>query len=245
MTSTRRTALIFGVLYLLTFVFSIAGVLLYNPVLHPAKFMAGVGGDTRVRLGAVCEVLLIIANIGTALVVYPIFRRQFEVLSLGYVAARLVECTFIAIGIVSYLAVVTLHQQSAGGAAGSVLGDAKSLVAVRNWTFVLGPGFVAGLGNGLILGYMMYRSGLMPRGLSVLGLIGGSLICITGLGVVLDVFARGGTAQAIATIPEFLWELSLGIYPIVRGFKASPILEAAPPTSQLSAAGGSPPGAAG
>ncbi len=231
MSPTRRTALIFGVLFLATFVFSIAGVLLYNPVLHPAKFMAGAGGDTRVRLGAVCEVLLIIANIGTAVVVYPIFRRQFEILSLGYVTARLVECTFIAIGIVSYLAVVTLHQTTAGGAAGSLLNDARSLVAVRNWTFVLGPGFVVGVGNGLILGYMMYRSGLMPRGLTMLGLIGGPLICITGLGVVLNVFARGGTAQAIATVPEFLWELSLGIYPIVKGFKASPILEAGLPTS--------------
>ena len=105
--------MVFGVLYLATFVFSIAGVLLYDPVLHPVKFMVGTGGDTRVRLGAVCEVFLIIANIGTAVVIYPIFRRRFEVLSIGYVTARLVECTFIAIGIVSYLAVVTLHPKPA------------------------------------------------------------------------------------------------------------------------------------
>jgi len=227
MSSIRRTAVIFGVLYLATFVFSIAGVLLYNPVLHPAKFMAGAGGDTRVRLGAVCEVFLIIANIGTALVVYPIFRRQYRVLSLGYVTARVMESTFIAIGIVSILAVVTLHQQNLGGAVGAVLNDAKALVAVRNWTFVLGPGFVVGVGNGLILGYMMYRSGLMPRGLAMLGLIGGPLVCITGLAVVLDVIPRGGTVQSIATIPEIVWELSLGIYPIVKGFRPSPILEAA------------------
>jgi Domain of unknown function (DUF4386) len=230
MSSLRRTAVVFGVLYLATFVFSIAGVLFYDPVLHPVKFMAATGGDTRVRLGAVCEVFLIIANIGTAVVIYPIFRRRFEVLSIGYVTARLAECTFIAIGIVSYLAVVTLHQGT-GGAAGSVVNDARALVAIRNWTFVLGPGFVAGLGNGLILGYMMYRSGLMPRGLSMLGVIGGTLICITGLGVVLDVFARGGTAQAIATVPEFIWELSLGIYPIVKGFKPAPIVEAGRSTS--------------
>ena len=224
MSGVRRTAVVFGVLYLATFVFSIAGVLLYNPVLHPVKFMAGTGGDTRVRLGAVCEVFLIIANIGTAVVIYPIFSRRFKVLSIGYVTARLAECTFIAIGIVSYLAVVTLHDGT-GGAAGSVVNDARALVAIRNWTFVLGPGFVAGLGNGLILGYMM------PRGLSMLGLIGGTLICITGLGVVLDVFARGGTAQAIATVPEFIWELSLGIYPIVKGFKPTPIVEAGRSTS--------------
>lgn len=230
MSSSRRTAVVFGVLYLATFVFSIAGVLLYNPVLHPVKFMAGTGGDTRVRLGAVCEVFLIIANIGTAVVIYPVFKRRYEVLSSGYVTARLVECTFIAIGIVSYLAVVTLHPR-APVAAGSLVNDARALIAVRNWTFVLGPGFVAGLGNGLILGCMMYRSGLMPRGLSMLGLIGGTLICITGLGVVLDVFARGGTAQTIATVPEFIWELSLGIYPLVNGFKTSPLDAADPPTS--------------
>ena len=97
---------------------------------------------------------------------------------------------------------------------------------------MLGPGFFAGVGNGLILGYMMYRSGLMPRGLAGLGVIAGSLICISGLGVVLDVIPRGGTAQTIATVPEFFWELSLGIYPIVKGFKASPILDTGLPTSR-------------
>jgi hypothetical protein len=143
----RRTAVIFGALYLATFVFSIAGVLFYNPVLHPAKLMAGAGGETRVRLGAVCDVFLIIANIGTALVVYPIFRRRFEVLSLGYVTARLAECTFIAIGIVSYLAVVTLRHQG-GVTAGSPVNDARSLVAVRNWTFVPVPASLPAWGTG-------------------------------------------------------------------------------------------------
>src|SRR4051794_27447648 len=228
MSSTRRTELIFGGLFLATFVFSIGGLLLYSPVLHPADFMAGTGGDTRVRLGLFSEVLLIVANIGTAVVVFPIFRRQNETLALGYVTARLAESTFIAIGIVSLLAVVTLRQK-AGADAAPLLNDARSLVAVRNWTFVLGPGFVVGVGNGLILGYLMYRSGLMPRGLAMLGLIGGPLICLSGLAVVLDVIDRGGAAQGIATIPEFLWELSLGIYPIVKGFKASPILEAGDP----------------
>jgi uncharacterized protein DUF4386 len=226
--SARRTALIFGVLFLATFVFSIGAVILYNPVLHPEDFMAGNGGDTRVRLGVFFEVLLIVANVGTAVVIFPILRRQNETLALGYVTARLVECTFIAIGVVTLLAVVTLrHQAGDGGDVGSFVADAKSLVAVRNWTFVLGPGFIVGIGNGLILGYLMYTSGLVPRGLAMLGLIGGPLICLSGLAVVLDVIDRGGVVQAIATVPEFLWELSLGIYPIVKGFKPSPILEAA------------------
>ncbi|MBV9214066.1 MAG: DUF4386 domain-containing protein [Actinobacteria bacterium] len=237
MASPRRIAVIFGVLFLATFVFSIGALALYSPALHPARFMAGSGGDTRVRIGLFLEVLLIIANIGTAVVVYPILRRQSEILSLGYVTARLAECTFIAIGIVCMLAVVTLRHDAAGAGAGSLLTGAKSLVAVRNWTFVLGPGFVVGVGNGLILGYLMYRSGLMPRGLTMVGLIGGSLICISGLGVVVDAIPKGGTAQTIATVPEFFWELSLGIYPLVKGFKASPSLEGvhgnAPVTSGL------------
>jgi hypothetical protein len=224
-TPPRKVALIFGVLFLITFVVSIPAVILYAPVLHPAKYIAGTGGDTRVRLGAVLELILIIANIGTAVVVFPILKRQSEILALGYVTARIAECTFIAIGIVSLLAVVTLGHKAAGADAGSLLTTDKALVAVRNWTFVLGPGFVVGVGNGLILGYLMYRSGLVPRGMAMLGLVGGPLVCLSGIAVVLDVIGRGSAAQFVATVPEILWELCLGIYPIVKGFKASPILE--------------------
>jgi Domain of unknown function (DUF4386) len=224
-TPPRKVALIAGLLFLITFVAAIAGVILYAPVLHPAKYIVGAGADTRVRLGAVCELILIIANVGTAVVLFPILKRQNEGLALGYVAARLVECTFIAIGIVSLLAVVTLRQKAAGADAGSLVTVGKSLVAVRNWTFVLGPGFVVGVGNGLILGYLMYRSGLVPRGMAMLGLVGGTLVCASGLAVVFGVIGRGSAAQAIATIPEFLWELSLGIYLTVKGFKPSPLLD--------------------
>ncbi|MDQ1533612.1 MAG: hypothetical protein QOF28_1373 [Actinomycetota bacterium] len=223
--SSRRVARIAGVLFLITFVASIAGVLLYAPVLHPAKYIVGGGADTRVRLGAVCEAILIIANVGTAVVLFPILKRQSEGLALGYVTARLVECTFIAIGIVSVLAVVTLRHKAPGGDAGSLVTAGKSLVAVRNWTFVLGPGFVVGVGNGLILGYLMYRSGLVPRGMTMLGLVGGPLVCASGIAVVMDVIGRGSAAQGIATIPEFLWELSLGVYLTVKGFRPSPILD--------------------
>ncbi len=224
MASTRRIALIAGVLFLITFVVSIAAVILYAPALHPAKYIIGAGADTRIRLGAVCELILIIANVGTAVVLFPILKRQNEGLALGYVAARLVECTFIAIGIVSLLAVVTLRQK-AGADAGSLVTTGMSLVAVRNWTFVLGPGFVVGVGNGLILGYLMYQSRLVPRGMAMLGLIGGPLICLSGIAVVMGIVGRGSAAQSIATIPEFLWELSLGVYLTVKGFKPSPLLD--------------------
>jgi hypothetical protein len=233
----RKVALIAGLLFLITFVASIAGVILYGPVLHPAKYIVGAGADTRVRLGAVCELILIIANIGTAVVLFPILKRQSEILALGYVTARLAECMFIAIGIVSLLAVVTLRHQAAGADPGSLVTDAKSLVAVRNWTFVLGPGFIVGVGNGLILGYLMYQSRLVPRGMAMLGLVGGPLVCASGIAVVLDIIGRGSAAQSVATVPEFLWELSLGIYLLAKGFTASPILDA---TGNTEAGEGSP-----
>jgi hypothetical protein len=224
-TPPRKVALIAGALFLVTFVASIAAVILYAPVLHPAKYIVGAGADTRVRLGAVCELILIIANIGTAVVLFPVLKRQHESLALGYVTARLAESTFIAIGIVSLLAVVTLGHKAAGADAGSLVTTGKSLVAIRNWTFVLGPGFVVGVGNGLILGYLMYQSRLVPRGMAMLGLVGGPLICASGIAVVMDIIGRGSAAQSIATVPEFLWELSLGIYLLANGFKASPILD--------------------
>jgi len=126
---------------------------------------------------------------------------------------------------------VTLRQDLAGTAgadAASLVTVGRSLVAVHDWTFLLGPGWVVGVGNGLLLGYLMYRSGLVPQGMAMLGLIGGPLIIISGTAVLFDVIEPGSSAQVIATIPEFIWELSLGIYLMVKGFKPSPITEALP-----------------
>jgi hypothetical protein len=189
----------------------------------PRYIVGGGAADNGLALGAFLELILIIANIGTAVVLYPIVRRQNEILALGYVTARIVECTFIAVGILSILTVVTLRQEAAAGAdAASLLTAGESLVALHEWTRQLGPGFVVGVGNGLILGYLMYSSRLVPRPMAVLGLIGGPLIIVTGVAVLLGVLEEGGVWQ-VAVIPEFLWELLLGIWPIVRGFNPSAI----------------------
>ena len=180
MDKTRRTAFITGALFVITFVTSIpAALALYRPVLDDANYVVGAGADTGVAMGALLELLLIIANVGTAVALFPILKRQSEGFALGYVTARLVECTFIAIGIVSLLAVVTLRQDlagAAGGDPGSFVTAGRSLVAVHDWTFLLGPGFVVGVGNGLILGWLMYRSGLVPRGMARLGLVAGPVL---------------------------------------------------------------------
>src|SRR5215211_2003326 len=173
----QTIARVFGVLYLITFVTSIPAFFFYVPVLDDPRYIVGGGADTSVAFGALLELLLIIANIGTAVVLYPILKRQNEILILGYVTARVMECVFIAVGILSLLTVVTLRQEAAAGAdAASLITAGESLVTLHDWTFLLGPGFFVGVGNGLILGYLMYRSRLMPRGMAVLGLIGGPLI---------------------------------------------------------------------
>src|SRR5919109_4895444 len=222
MNEARKTSLAAGVLFLLTFVTSIAALVLFQPVLDdPVGYVAGASSDNRIFLGAFLELLLIIANIGTAVVLFPILKRQNEILSLGYVTARVVECTFIAVGILAVLTVVTLGQETAGADAGAI---GYALAALKDWTFLLGPGFVVGWGNGLILGYLMYGSGLVPRGLAMFGLVGGPLIILSGTLVMFDVADLHGTVQGLATIPEFIWELGLGIYATVWGFKPSPIL---------------------
>jgi hypothetical protein len=225
MLTDQQRARVFGILFLATFATSIPALWLFQPVLDdPVGYIAGAGQDNRIVFGALLELLLIIANIGTAVVLYPIVRRESDELALGYVAARLFECTFILVGIVAVLGVVTLQQEVAGAAEGSV---AYTLAALKDWTFLLGPGWVVGWGNGLILGYLMYRSGLVPRTMAWLGLVGGPLIIVSGTLVMLDVADAGGTLQGTATIPEFLWELSLGIYCAVKGFRpSSPILRA-------------------
>jgi len=221
----RTIARVFGWLFVATFVLSIpAYFFFYAPVRDNPGLITGTGSDptASVALGAALEVFLIIANVGTAVVIYPILKRQSEIGAVGYVSARLVEGVFIAIGIVSLLTFLLMRQQATAGT-DPALGEA--FVAVYDRAFLIGPGFFAGFANGVILGYLMYRSGLVPRGMAMLGLIGGPLIMASGIAIMFDVTERGSALQGIATIPEFFWELSLGIYCIVKGFRPSPILE--------------------
>jgi Domain of unknown function (DUF4386) len=227
MPHTRMIALAAGVLFIITFVTSIPALYLYQPVLDdPARYIAGAGADNRIFLGAFLELLLIVGNIGTAVVLFPVLRRQSEILSLAFVTARIVESAFIAVGILSVLALVSLQQDAANAGSASL---AVVLAAIKDWTFLLGPGFVVGIGNGMLLGYLMYRSALVPQRLAMLGLIGGPLICASGIAVLFGVVQDGGAAQSIATIPEFVWELSLGIYLTVKGFRPCRILTAGGP----------------
>jgi hypothetical protein len=164
------------------------------------------------------ELLLIISNVGTAVVPFSIHKRVHEAGAVAYVTARLVECTFIAIGIVCMLAISTLRQDAPSGT-DAALG--QGIFAVYEWTFRLGPGVIVGVGNGLILGWLMYTSGLVPPRLALFGLVGGPLIIISGALVILNAIPASGAVQTLMTIPEFIWELGIGIYLIVKGYRTS------------------------
>src|ERR1700744_5263021 len=223
---SRRIARIAGIFMVITFI-SIPALPLYDQVLHHTNFVLGAGGDGRVYVGALFEILTLIAGIGMAVTLYPVLKRQSESLALGYVTVRVFESCLIAVGIVSLLAVVTLRRDLAGAAGAdhaSLILSGRSLVAVHDATFLLGPAFCAAIGNGLILGYLMLRSGLVPRRLAQLGIAGGSLALVTALLVLFGAYDQSSGASFILTLPEAVWELSLGIYLIVRGFKPSPIL---------------------
>jgi ABC-type transport system involved in cytochrome c biogenesis permease subunit len=223
---SRRLARIAGVFMVITFV-SIPALPLYDQVLNHVQFVVGSGGDMRVQLGALCELLTLIAGVGMAVTLYPVLRRQSESLALGYVTVRVVESALIAVGIVSLLAVVTLRQDLAGAAGtdhASLILSGRSLVALHDATFLLGPAFCAAIGNGLILGWLMLRSGLVPRRFAQFGVAAGSLALVTALLVLFGAYDQISGPSTILTAPEAVWELSLGIYLIVKGFKPSPVL---------------------
>ena len=223
MDSTRKIALAVGVLFILTFITSIAGVMAYGPVLSDPNYITSAGADMRVFLGAFLELLLILTNIGCATVLFPLLKKQNEGLALAYVAARLVECTFILIGLLSVLAIVTLRQGGAGADAGSLVLIGKALHAIKDWTFLLGPGLTDGVGTGLILGYLMYRSGLVSRRMALFGVVGGPLLAASGIAVLMGVISQGSTPQGIMTVPEIVWEAFLGLWLTFKGFRPSAI----------------------
>jgi hypothetical protein len=218
----RRIATFTGWLWIVTFVTSIpARFIFYAPVLEEEKdYVLGQGDDAMnlIAFGALLELILIIANIGTAVVPYSIHKRLNEAGALGFVTARVMESVFIAVGILCMLAISTLRQDAPSGL-DAALG--QGLEAVYEWSFRLGPGFVVGVGNGLILGWLMYTSELVPRGLAIFGLIGGPLILIAAVLVLFDVIEGGKSIQGLMSIPEAFWEFSIGVYLIVKGYRTS------------------------
>jgi hypothetical protein len=222
METDQRNARIFGVLFIVTFLTSIPASLLFQSVLDdPAGFVAGGGNVNQIYLAVLLEFALILANVGTAVVLYPVARRQDKILAIGYVAARIIECVFIAAGIIFVLGIVSLRQDSPDAADLAV-----SLGSLKDWTALFGPGLIVPFGNGLILGYLMYKSGLVPRRMTWFGMIGGPVLLFGNLVTLVDGWPAGSAFPALLVAPEFIWEAFLGIYCAIWGFRRdSPILK--------------------
>jgi hypothetical protein len=232
----RKLSLAGGVLYLMTFIFSIPAVFLYGPVLSDPAYIVSAGADSQVLLGALFDIITALACIGTAVALYPVIRRQSEAASIGFVATRIFEGAVIVIGVVSLMAVVWLRQ--AGAAAGTdssaLVAVGQGLVAVRDVTFLVGPGVMPGL-NALLLGYVLYRSRLVPRAIPAMGLIGAPVFLVSAGLSILGLNEQVSVLSLIALPLIFVWELTLGLWLTFKGFRHAAVVALAAGTNDAQA----------
>ena len=226
----QKRARLFGWLFIATFVTSIGAKFFFIDGLGASwddmHFTPGAGSETSLYIGAILEFLLIVTNIGTAVVLWPIIKRQSETLALGYVTARIMESAFILVGLMSIISVVSVMDALVGAGAveaTSLATQGSSLVSTYDWAFLFGPGLVVGFGNGLILGYLMYKSELVPRRMAMFGLVGGPMLILSFVFILFGVYENGSGLSFLMALPEIIWEGSLGIYCAWKGFKSSPI----------------------
>lgn len=221
---TRKHARAAGIFYLLTFAASLPAFVLIGSAVNPDLTVAA-GHDTELLWAGLLDFVTALACVGSAVALFPVVKRQNESLALGFVTSRLVEAAIIMTGVVSLLAVVTL-QQDVAGTAGSepatMTTVTQGLVAVRDWTFLFGPGFMACI-NAVLLGTLMYKSRLVPRVIPTMGLIGAPLLIAANIATLFGHNEQTSGITMLATLPIAFWELSVGTWMTVKGFKASPI----------------------
>jgi hypothetical protein len=213
--SSRKIALAAGVLYLLTFV-SIPTLALYGQV-KSANYIIGAGPDTAVIIGGILEIIVALAGIGTAVVLFPVLKKQSEGLALGLVASRVLEASTIFLGVAFLLSIVTLRQAGAGADA---LVTSHTLVALYDRIFLLGQSFMPAV-NDLLLGFLLYKSRLVPRALSLIGLVGGPLLIAGYIAVLFGLIGQHASLAGLSALPVALFEFSLGVWLTVKGFNPS------------------------
>jgi hypothetical protein len=231
MSSTRKTALVAGIFYLITFI-SIPTLFLYGPVKNHRDWILGSGGHTAVLVGGFLELIVGLAGIGTAVTLYPVLKQQNEGMALGFVTTRLLEGSMIFAGVVSLLSLVTVRHYPGGAAA--LVATGASHVAVYNWAFLLGQSLMPAI-NALLLGTLLYRSRLVPRALPVLGLIGAPLLLAADIATLFGAIGQFSAWAAVAALPIAAWEFSLGVWLVVKGFNPSPITAGMTPTDNAAA----------
>lgn len=213
----RKTSLLAGVLYLLTFV-SIPTLTLYGPI-HEPDYILGNSKDTGVIIGGILEIIVALTSIATGIVLYPVLKKQHEGFALGLVASRILEASTIFVGVAFILGIVTLHKSGAGSES---FATSHTLVALYDRIFLLGQGFIPAI-NDLLLGILLYQSRLVPRTLSFIGITGGIPLVAGYFAVMFGAIDRISPLAALSAVPVAVFEFSLGIYLVAKGFKPSAI----------------------
>jgi hypothetical protein len=205
------------VLYLLTFVSLPAPFFLYAQVRTNPEYILGAGPDTPVFFGGILEIIVALAGVGTAVALYPVLKRQNEGVALGFVGSRVLEGAGLLAGVACLLAIVSLRQAGAGAGA-LVVGQTLAILYGR--IFLLSGSLMPAV-NALLLGFLLYRSRLVPRVLPLVGLIGGPLLLVGDIGTLFNVWGPLSAATGLLALPVALFEFSLGVYLVVKGFNAA------------------------
>ena len=224
MSPARRSAFYGGLFYLITFASSIPAVFLLRPLLNDSHYIISSGADTQVVWGTILDLVNALTAVGSAVALYPVMKRQSQSMALGFVSTRMFEAAVIAIGVISLLTVVSLRSPGSTGAeADSLVLTQNALVAAYNWVFLIGPNLMPAV-NGILLGTLMYKSGLVPKAIPLMGLVGGPLLLMVTIASMVGI-THHGSAWWIVAAPVVFWEFSLGCYLTFKGYKPSPVTE--------------------
>ncbi|MBO0838954.1 MAG: DUF4386 domain-containing protein [Actinobacteria bacterium] len=221
--TTRARARVAGIFYLITFVTSIPATALERPALSNAHFIVSTSSDSRLLLGGVLDLLNALAAVGTAVALYPLLRRRHPSLALGFVTSRLMEAAVIFTSVAAILTLVALHTTAAGATGAdkaSLITTGRSLVSLHDSTFLLGPGLIPAI-NALLLGTAMYRTGLVPRIIPSIGLIGAPLLLASATATIFGVYDQISAPAGLAALPVAVWELSLGLWLTIKGVRSN------------------------
>ncbi len=227
MKTNRNIAIVAGILFIATEITAIAGLLLYDPILRDAAYIVKTAAsETQILWGAFFEILLVLSVVGTSITLYPILKKYNETMALGTVCFRLLEATIIIIGIMSLLAIVSLNHEFLGEThpnLQSYIMAGKLLLNVHNWTFLYGPNLILGPST-FLTSYLLYKSKLVPRLITFLGLLGGPLISLNAVLVTFGIYPQMSALAFSFAIPVFAYEVSLALRLLFRGFDLPPVV---------------------
>ena len=235
MTSYRKTALVGGILYLVTFLGAIGAAALVGPAVTDPNYITGPGADQQVALGAIFELVNVFGLIGCGVALFSVIKKAHEGLAIGYLSTRLFEGAMITVGVLSLLAVTSLHHQAAAAAdPGSLLPAGRALVDIRAWAMVIGGNMAAF--NALMLGTALYKARLVPRAIPALGIVGAPILIAWVIGMILGLTGPGTPFHVIAVMPFFIWELALGLWLTFKGFNENSAIALAERASRAQSA---------